>query len=114
MPTYTYECTKCGHRFEEFQSMTAKPLQRCPKCRGKLQRLIGAGAGLLFKGTGFYATDYRKAAEPGKKKAETHAEGASGGAAAGGDKPAPAATPAHKPEGRGAHEKARGKKARGD
>lgn len=59
MPTYDYECTKCGHRFEAFQSMSDKPLTKCPECRGKVKRLIGAGAGLIFKGSGFYITDYR-------------------------------------------------------
>jgi len=78
MPTYEYECQKCGHRFEEFQSMTAKPLVRCPKCRGKLKRLIGAGAGLLFKGSGFYSTDYRSSSYREKKKGDS-AGSASGG-----------------------------------
>lgn len=59
MPTYDYECTVCGHRFEAFQSMSDKPLTKCPECRGKVKRLIGAGAGLIFKGSGFYITDYR-------------------------------------------------------
>lgn len=59
MPTYDYECMKCGHVFEVFQSMSAEPKKRCPKCRGKVQRLISGGAGLIFKGSGFYATDYR-------------------------------------------------------
>jgi len=60
MPTYEYECTGCGHRFEIFQSITAKPERKCPKCRaGKLRRLIGAGGAVLFKGSGFYTTDYR-------------------------------------------------------
>lgn len=59
MPTYDYECQKCGHGFEAFQRISEKPLSRCPECKGKVQRLIGAGAGLLFKGTGFYETDYR-------------------------------------------------------
>ena len=59
MPTYEYECRKCGHRFERFQSMTAKPLRSCPRCRGRVQRLVGTGAGILFKGSGFYQTDYR-------------------------------------------------------
>lgn len=59
MPTYEYECKKCGHRFEAFQSMTAEPLSTCPECSGPVKRLIGAGAGLLFKGSGFYLTDYR-------------------------------------------------------
>ena len=60
MPTYEYECTKCGHNFEAFQSIKDKPLERCPKCKGKVKRLIGSGAGIIFKGSGFYATDYRR------------------------------------------------------
>lgn len=59
MPTYDYECTKCGHSFEKFQSITEEPLRRCPKCRCKVRRLIGTGAGVIFKGSGFYQTDYR-------------------------------------------------------
>ena len=61
MPTYEYECQQCGHRFEEFQSITAEPRQTCPEasCKGLVKRLIGMGGGLLFKGTGFYITDYR-------------------------------------------------------
>jgi putative FmdB family regulatory protein len=59
MPTYEYECQKCGHTFELFQSMSDKPRQRCPKCRGKVIRLFGTGAGIIFKGSGFYQTDYR-------------------------------------------------------
>jgi putative FmdB family regulatory protein len=59
MPTYDYECANCGHRFEQFQRITEAPLSRCPKCKHKVKRLIGTGAGLLFKGSGFYATDYR-------------------------------------------------------
>ena len=60
MPTYEYACEKCGHKFEEFQSITANSLRKCPEC-GKmaLKRLIGAGAGIIFKGSGFYQTDYR-------------------------------------------------------
>mgnify|MGYP001270048133 CR=1 FL=1 len=59
MPTYEYECRKCGHTFEKFQSMSDKALKKCPKCAGKLVRLVGAGAGIIFKGSGFYQTDYR-------------------------------------------------------
>ena len=60
MPTYDYACNACGHRFEEFQSITADPLKTCPKCKKKkLERLIGSGAGVIFKGSGFYETDYR-------------------------------------------------------
>ena len=74
MPTYEYECTKCGHLFEAFQSMTAEPIKKCPECACQVKRLFGTGAGLLFKGGGFYETDYRsegyKRAE--KKEAESH------------------------------------------
>ena len=60
MPHYDYRCEHCGHQFEAFQSIKDAPLADCPACREpRLQRLIGAGAGLLFKGSGFYATDYR-------------------------------------------------------
>ena len=59
MPNYDYECTKCGHKFEVFQQMSAAKLSECPKCKGKVKRLIGAGSGIIFKGTGFYETDYK-------------------------------------------------------
>jgi len=74
MPTYDYQCQACGHRFEVFQSIKARPKRKCPVCgRLRLRRLIGAGAGVIFKGSGFYQTDYRsdsyrkaaKADEPG-------------------------------------------------
>ncbi len=61
MPTYEYACPKCGHEFEQFQSMRDEPLKKCPKCKkAGVKRLIGGGAGLIFKGTGFYITDYKK------------------------------------------------------
>ena len=60
MPTYEYECQKCHHRFELFQSIKDAPKRTCPKCRGRVKRLLGTGAGLIFKGSGFYVTDYRK------------------------------------------------------
>ncbi len=76
MPTYDYECKKCGFRFEKFQPITAPPEEKCLECGGELRRLIGAGAAVIFKGSGFYATDYRKAEykeqmkkEEGKKPA---------------------------------------------
>lgn len=59
MPTYEYECEVCNHRFERFQSITAAPLDTCPECGGTVHRLISPGAGFIFKGSGFYATDYR-------------------------------------------------------
>jgi putative FmdB family regulatory protein len=60
MPTYEYECQKCGHHFEVFQSISDKPKRTCPECRGRVKRLVGMGAGLIFKGSGFYITDHRK------------------------------------------------------
>ncbi len=59
MPTYEYQCVKCEHRFEEFHGMSERPKLKCPKCKGRVERLISGGAGLLFKGSGFYITDYR-------------------------------------------------------
>lgn len=60
MPTYDYECGACGHATEIFQSFSEKPKRKCPECGAlKLKRLIGSGAGVIFKGSGFYETDYR-------------------------------------------------------
>ena len=79
MPTYEYRCNACKHEFELFQSMTAKPITRCPECgKKKVERLIGTGAALLFKGSGFYQTDYRtdsykKGSEAEKKSSESAA-----------------------------------------
>jgi len=70
MPTYENVCKKCGHEFEAFQSIKDSPLKRCPKCRGAVKRKIGVGAGLLFKGSGFYITDYRSEGYKSKAKAE--------------------------------------------
>ena len=66
MPTYDYQCDKCGDRFEQFQKMTDELLKSCPKCGGTVQRLIGSGGGVIFKGTGFYETDYKKKSKPSK------------------------------------------------
>jgi len=63
MPTYEYKCDACGASFERFQPITALPIRKCPQCRkSKVRRLISSGAGLIFKGSGFYATDYRSEA----------------------------------------------------
>lgn len=59
MPTYEYECTKCGYIFEKFHSITEPSHKECPKCKGPVKRNIGGGSGIIFKGSGFYATDYR-------------------------------------------------------
>ena len=96
MPTYEYVCGACEHEFEEFQSMSARPLRKCPECGAlKLERKIGLGAGIIFKGNGFYQTDYRsegykKAAEADKKGADSSkSDGAKGnGSCACGKKPA--------------------------
>ncbi|MBL7158617.1 MAG: zinc ribbon domain-containing protein [Candidatus Omnitrophica bacterium] len=70
MPTYEYECTKCAHKFEKFQKMSDELLKKCPECKGAIKRLIGRGAGIIFKGSGFYATDYKKS-EPKKTECPT-------------------------------------------
>lgn len=72
MPTYEYVCDACEHEFEEFQSISAKPLKKCPECeKPKLRRKIGAGAGIIFKGSGFYETDYRSEGYKSAAKAES-------------------------------------------
>lgn len=72
MPTYEYECEVCGNKFEVFQNIKDKPIKECPKCKGHVKRLIGAGAGVIFKGSGFYITDYRS--ESYKKDAKKDKE----------------------------------------
>ncbi|HLL88028.1 MAG TPA: FmdB family zinc ribbon protein [Tepidisphaeraceae bacterium] len=74
MPTYEYRCDACGHAFEQFQSIKADPTKKCPSCgKNKVRRLIGTGAGLIFKGSGFYITDYRDKAYTDKAKADSGA-----------------------------------------
>jgi putative FmdB family regulatory protein len=73
MPTYEYICKKCHKTFEAFQPITAQPLKKCIYCKGKAQRLISSGAGVIFKGSGFYETDYKKKTpkQPDKKQDST-------------------------------------------
>ncbi|OPZ96542.1 MAG: Zinc ribbon domain protein [Planctomycetes bacterium ADurb.Bin412] len=79
MPTYEYQCPDCNHVFEEFQSITAKPRRDCPVCGGKkVKRLIGAGSGLIFKGSGFYQTDYRSESYKKAASAESSSESKAG------------------------------------
>ena len=59
MPTYQYKCLACGHNFEILQKMSDEPIKECPNCKGEVKRLLGAGAGPIFKGSGFYHTDYK-------------------------------------------------------
>lgn len=86
MPTYDYECSACGHAFEKFQPITARAIRKCPSCgKLKVRRLIGTGAGVIFKGSGFYQTDYRsdsykKDAEKDKPKTGGDNKSADGGA----------------------------------
>ena len=82
MPTYEYECTRCGHTCEEFKPVSAPRRQRCPLCRGKVERLISGGLGVHFKGSGFYVNDSRV------KKGESQSSGQASVAPAG-DAPAP-------------------------
>lgn len=77
MPTYDYVCDACEHKFEQFQSIKDDPLKKCPECKkNKLRRLIGAGAAIMFKGSGFYKTDYRS--DSYKKRAEADKPASSG------------------------------------
>jgi putative FmdB family regulatory protein len=104
MPTYDYQCQKCGHRYEVFQSMKDDRLTDCPleTCDGSVKRLLGTGAGIIFKGSGFYETDYRS--DSYKKAASADkSSGSSGGSSSGGSggeskpaaaPPAPASSPA--------------------
>jgi putative FmdB family regulatory protein len=87
MPTYDYECDACGHKFEQFQSIKDDALTKCPECKKKkLRRLFGTGAAIVFKGSGFYQTDYRS--DSYKKSAaadkSSSSEGSSGGGSSGG------------------------------
>ena len=89
MPTYEYACTACEHEFEAFHSITADPIRLCPECgEQKVERLISGGAGLIFKGSGFYITDYRSDGykEAAKKDKEASKEKKSDGKKSGGKK----------------------------
>lgn len=76
MPNYDYQCTDCGHQFEHFQSMNDPKLTTCPECQGQLKRLLGSGSGIIFKGGGFYETDFKN---KGKSPSPTPSSGCCGG-----------------------------------
>lgn len=104
MPTYEYVCQKCEHQFEVFQSMKDKPLTKCPQsgCGGKVKRLLGTGAGLIFKGSGFYITDYRSdsyksAAKKDSSASSTSSSGSSASKSGGESKSAPKKEGSSKP-----------------
>ena len=93
MPTYDYKCSACGHAFEKFQSITAAALRKCPKCgQSALKRLIGTGAGVIFRGGGFYETDYRSESYKAAAKAESGETKPKEKGGEGAAKKAPAAT----------------------
>ena len=101
MPTYDYECQKCGHRFEVFQSMKDERLTDCPldTCDGNVKRLLGTGAGIIFKGSGFYETDYRSAsykkaasADKPSDSSSSSSGGSSGESKSSSSTPAPASS----------------------
>ena len=107
MPTYEYHCEKCDRNFEAFQSMRDKPFTQCPKdlCRlskwghGKVKRLLGTGAGIIFKGSGFYITDYRsKAYQEAAKKEKPATSGGEKSSTAKEAKPTKPSTPTTKPK----------------
>jgi putative FmdB family regulatory protein len=108
MPTYEYVCEKCGHEFEKFQSMADKTLTTCPRevcaekkwARGRVKRKISNGAGLIFKGSGFYITDYRS--EGYKQAAKKDSDSAKPAASGGDSKSSAPAKPASKPESKSA------------
>ncbi len=98
MPNYDYECQECGNRFEVFQSMNDPKLEKCPadECSGTVKRLLGSGGGIIFKGSGFYKTDYRSSSYQAGAKADGGSGGSapkSGGESSSGSSPKPAATP---------------------
>ncbi|MCY3007747.1 MAG: zinc ribbon domain-containing protein [Planctomycetota bacterium] len=95
MPTYDYECDACGHRFELYQSISADPERKCPECKKlKLRRLIGTGAAVVFKGSGFYQTDYRS---DSYKKSAAADSGSSSSGSSSTEKPSSEKTPSEKP-----------------
>lgn len=100
MPTYEYQCGNCEHKWEEFQSISARPTKKCPECgRAKAERLISTGGGIIFRGSGFYQTDYRS--DSYRKGAEAAKKASDGGGAAGSTKSADAAPKSSKSDGGG-------------
>lgn len=91
MPTYEYKCRDCGEKFDEFQKITDPPLTRCPACGGEVDRVISGGSGVMFKGSGFYITDYRSASY--KKAAESERTADLNSRAASDSKPKTDSTP---------------------
>jgi len=111
MPTYVYRCKKCKHRFELFHSISDETVKRCPRCRSKAERVPAAGAGILFKGSGFYITDYRSKSYQERAKQEKSGSSKSSDSGSSGSstdkgpatpkEPKPSPKPAKKPGGSG-------------
>ena len=101
MPTYDYECSACNHRFEKFQSIKAPAVRRCPVCgKLKVKRLIGTGAGIIFKGSGFYCTDYRSESykQSASKDKPSSSDSSSASSTTEASKPKADSKPADKPK----------------
>jgi putative FmdB family regulatory protein len=97
MPTYEYKCPKCGTRFEKFQRITSKPGAPCPKCGAKAERLISGGHGIVFKGSGFYETDYKRPSDKARHD-RAKSDAARQKQKDGGEKPAPSKPESPKPD----------------
>jgi putative FmdB family regulatory protein len=96
MPTYEYQCDACNHNFDEFQSIMAKPLKKCPQCgKQKLRRVFGIGSAILFKGSGFYQTDYRSESYKAGAKADAESNKPASDNGTTGKTDTPAAAPAN-------------------
>ncbi len=109
MPTYEYKCSACGHAFERFHAMSAVPVKRCPECgKAKVKRLMGTGAGLIFKGSGFYITDYRDSGYKEQAKADAAPAAGSDGKSEGKSDTKSDAKPAAKAESKPADSKSAG------
>ncbi|HWA57039.1 MAG TPA: zinc ribbon domain-containing protein [Gemmatimonadales bacterium] len=106
MPTYEYRCPE-GHTFELFQKISEKPRAKCPTCGKMASRQISGGAGLVFKGSGFYITDYGKDGKGPRKDSASSTSDSSASASSAETKPAPAETPAEKPKGKSPSKKAK-------
>ena len=106
MPTYEYECTACGHKFEEWQSIMADPITKCPSCKKKkVKRLLGTGGAIIFKGSGYYQTDYRSEsykkgakADSDSKSSDSKPAATSGGTSEGSSSSDTSSAPAPAPE----------------
>jgi putative FmdB family regulatory protein len=115
MPTYDYECDACGHKFEQFQNISEPHLTKCPKCKKvKLRRLFGAGAAVVFKGSGFYQTDYRSESYKQRAAADKPSESSSGSDSKSSDtKSSTESKPAAKSESSSPKSDSGGKKSKG-